>query len=106
MGRLTERAVQIAKPGRHTDSDGLYLVVSDTSRKKLVLRYQVAGARKDKGLGSYPDVGLRDARQKAAEARGLIAKGVDPIEHQRVARRAARPVPTFEDIAKKVVAEA
>ena len=106
MGRLTDRAVQTAKPGRHTDGEGLYLVVSDTSRRKWVLRYQVAGARKDRGLGSYPDVGLRDARQKAAEARGLIAKGVDPIEHQRAARKAARPVPTFEDIAKKVVADA
>ena len=106
MTQLTERGVQTAKPGRHGDGGGLHLVVSATGRKKWVLRYQVAGIRKDKGLGSYPDIGLRDARLKAAEARRLIAKGVDPIEHQRAARRAARPVPTFADIAEKVVADA
>jgi integrase len=106
MGRLTERVVETAKPGRHSDGDGLHLVVSRTGRKKWVLRYQVAGARKDKGLGSYPAVGLKDARQKAAEDRALIAKRIDPIEEQRAAKRAAKSVPTFEEIAKMVIDDA
>ena len=106
MTRLTERAVQTAKPGRHGDGDGLHLVVSKTGRKKWVLRYQVSGVRKDKGLGSYPHVGLKDARTRASESRNLIAKGLDPIEEQRAAKKAARPVPKFEDIAQKVVADA
>ena len=50
MVRLTERGVQSAKLGRHSDGDGLHLVVSETGRKKWVLRYQVAGVRKDKGV--------------------------------------------------------
>ena len=58
MARLTERGVQTAKPGRHSDGHGLHLVVSEAGRKKWVLRYQVAGVRKDKGLGAYPAVGL------------------------------------------------
>jgi integrase len=106
MGQLTERGVQTAKPGRHGDGDGLHLVGSGTGRKKWVLRYQVSGVRKDKGLGSYPDVGLKDARRKAAEHRALIAKGIDPIESGRAARKAARPIPTFEAIAKLVIADA
>jgi len=106
MGRLTERAVQTAKTGRHTDGDGLHLVVSNTGRKKWVLRYQVGGVRKDKGLGAYPDVGLKDARERAGEDRKLIARGVDPIEERRSARMSARPVPTFEDIAHEVIADA
>jgi hypothetical protein len=44
MARLTERGVQTAKPGRHSDGDGLHLVVSEAGRKKWVLRYQVAWA--------------------------------------------------------------
>src|SRR5208282_290489 len=52
MGRLAERTVQTAKPGRHSDGDGMHLVVSETGRKKWVLRYQVNGVRRDKGLGS------------------------------------------------------
>jgi integrase len=106
LGSLTERAIQTTKAGRLGDGDGLFLVVSKSGRKKWVLRYQVGGRRKDKGLGSYPEVGLRDARLKAAADRSLIAKGVDPIEARRLSRKAARPVPTFGHIADFVVADA
>jgi integrase len=106
LGSLTERTIQTAKVGRLGDGDGLFLVVSKSGRKKWVLRYQVGGRRKDKGLGRYPDVGLKDARMKAAEDRSLIAKGVDPIEARRLSRKAARPVPTFGHIADFVVADA
>ena len=106
MARLTERGVQTAKPGRHSDGDGLHLVVSETGRKKWVLRYQVAGVRKDKGLGAYSAVGLKDARERASEARKLVARGVDPIEADRAARKAAKPIPTFKDIAKLVIEDA
>jgi integrase len=106
MARLTERGVQTARPGRHGDGDGLHLVVSETGRKKWVLRYQVAGVRKDKGLGAYPSVGLKDARERAIEARKLVNRGIDPIEADRAARKAAKPVPTFREIAKLVVEDA
>jgi integrase len=106
MARLTERGVQTAKPGRHSDGDGLHLVVSETGRKKWVLRYQVAGVRKDKGLGAYPAVGLKDARERASEARKLVARGVDPIEADRAAKKAAKPIPTFREIAKLVIEDA
>src|SRR3984957_5601903 len=106
MARLTERGVQTAKSGRHSDGDGLHLVVSETGRKKWVLRYQVGGVRRDKGLGPYPDVGLKEARSRAAADRALIIKGVDPIEERRSARKAAKPVPTFGDVAQLVVADA
>ena len=106
MGQMTERGVQTAKPGRHGDGDGLHLVVSETGRKKWVLRYQVSGVRKDKGLGSYPNVRLKDARTKAAEHRALIGKGIDPIEAERASKKAARPVPTFEEVAKLVIEDA
>jgi integrase len=106
MARLTERQVQTAKKGRHSDGDGLHLVVSATGRKKWVFRYQVAGVRKDKGVGAYPVVGLRDARDRAIEARKLLARGVDPIEADRAARKAAKPIPTFKEIAKLVIEDA
>jgi integrase len=106
MARLTERGVQTAKPGRHSDGDGLHLVVSEAGRKKWVLRYQVAGVRKDKGLGAYPAVGLKDARDKAGEARKLVARGVDPIEAEKAAKKAAKPIPTFREIAKLVIEDA
>jgi hypothetical protein len=62
--------------------------------------------RRDKGLGPYPDVGLKQARSKAAGDRALIIKGIDPIEARRAARKTSKPVPTFGDIAQLVIADA
>ena len=106
MGRLTERGVQTATLGRHSDGDGLQLVVSKTGRKKWVLRYQMAGVRKDMGLGAYPAVGLKDARNKARDARKLIARTIDPLKAKEAAQKAAKPLPTFKEIAKLVIGDA
>jgi hypothetical protein len=106
MARLTDRTVKTAGTGRHGDGDGLQLVVSKAGRRTWVLRYQLNGVRRDRGLGSYPSVGLSDARMAAADARKLIAQRLDPLSAREASRKAERPIPTFEDIAKLVVADA
>lgn len=68
------------EPGRYADGDGLYLVVSETGRRAWLYRYQINGKRRDMSLGSYDSVGLKDARQRHAEARALVHEGVDPID--------------------------
>jgi hypothetical protein len=106
MARLTDRAVKTAGAGRYGDGDGLQLVVSDNGRRKWVLRFQLNGVRRDMGLGSYPAVSLSEARIAAADARKLIAQNVDPLDARAASRKAAKPIPTFEEIAKIVIAEA
>src|SRR5271165_2381333 len=124
MGRLTDKAVRAAVAGRHGDGDGLHLVVTKARRKKRaeigsppvgqeerppslrkkwVLRYQLNGVRRDMGLGSYPSVGLSDARIAAADARKLIAQNADPLAARAAAWKAAKPIPTFRDIARIVI---
>jgi integrase len=103
MARLTDRAVSA---GRYGDGDGLHLFVSDSGRRKWVLRYQLNGARHDMGLGSYPAVALSQARIAAADARKLIAQDVDPLNARAASRKAAKPIPTFQEIARMVIAEA
>lgn len=106
MGRLTDRAVKTVRAGRHGDGDGLHLV-SESGRRKWVLRYQMRGARRDMGLGPYPaGVSLSEARIAAGDARKLIAKGIDPLGARRSARKAEKPVPTFGEIAQLVIADA
>ncbi len=106
MGRLSDRSAKTACPGRHVDGDGLHLVVSKNGRCKWVLRYQMNGARRDMGLGSYPSIGLAQARIAAADARKLILSRVDPITARKVARNAGKPAPTFQEIADIVVKDA
>jgi integrase len=62
------------------------------------------------GLGSYPEVTLQRAREKAHECRRLKAEGIDPIEHKHAERAslrhtAAKPkVPTFDECAAACIA--
>ena len=67
------------KPGKHSDGGNLYLIVSDTGSRKWVLRFTWRGAAKEMGLGSANDVPLADAREKAADARRTLAKGLNPL---------------------------
>src|SRR5436309_2767356 len=85
---LTARQVQTQKAaGLFADGGGLYLQVAPTGAKTWIFRFQLAGRRRDMGLGSASIFSLAEAREKAAAARRLVAERVDPIEQR--ARRAA-----------------
>jgi hypothetical protein len=99
------------RPGRHFDSDGLYLQVQPPgekaprqSRGSWLLRYERGGRERYMGLGKLADFTLEEARARAKAARQLLADGIDPIEH-RNAKKAERSLAaakalTFEDAAK------
>ncbi len=95
---LSARKVVTSSPGRHGDGRGLFLYVKPSGSRSWVLRYQVQGRRRDLGLGAYPDVTLAMARERATEARRLIADGVDPINK----KRQAKPK-TFKDAALELI---
>lgn len=100
MGNLTTAKAKSAGPGRHSDGDGLILFVTGKRGRSWVLRAQVAGERKDIGLGSFladppfdraarelrektplferPSLTLAEARLKAAHFRGLLKAGRNP----------------------------
>lgn len=62
---------------------GLGLNVTQTGSRSWILRYRVAGVRKDMGLGGYPDVTLAQAKELARTARIKLAQGIDPIAERR-----------------------
>ncbi len=87
---LTARRIQTEKaPGLYADGGGLYLQVAPTGAKTWIYRFQLAGRRRDMGLGSADVFSLAEAREKARTARRLVAERVDPIEDRIAARRAA-----------------
>jgi integrase len=63
------------------------------------------GARRDFGLGGYPDVSLAEARQRAAEIRQQYRAGIDPVVEKKAARAAMlaeqAKVRTFEQVAQE-----
>jgi integrase len=82
-GKLTARKVETAKPGRHGDGAGLWLIVSPSGARRWALRFNWQGKPTEAGLGSFPEVGLAEARDKALEARKLVKSGVNPIAEKK-----------------------
>ena len=80
---LSARKVATAGAGRHSDGRGLLLVVRPSGARSWILRYQMAGRRRDFGLGPWPEVSLAEARERALTARRLTKAGRDPIAERR-----------------------
>jgi integrase len=75
MDGLTVLQVRHAKPGRYADGNGLYLHVRESGSRAWVLRAVVNGKRKDFGLGSVAQLGLAQARIKAAAYQAKLKYG-------------------------------
>ena len=100
QNKLTAKAVAaLNEPGRHSDGGGLYLVVTKTGSRKWAFLYRWEGKLTELGLGSARDVTLAQAREKAAEARALIAAGTNPLATKRAS---VRPE-TFGEAADKLI---
>lgn len=102
---LTAVGVKNAKPGRHPDGDGLYLLVKESGAKSWLLRVQVGGKRRDFGLGSATILTLAEARASAAELRKFCKAGGDPIARRNQEKQARIVIPTFRDAAQAAFAE-
>ncbi len=70
-------------PGRYSDGGGLYLQVSPTLSKSWCFMFTRTEKRTEIGLGSYTDVPLVLAREKAAEQRRILKAGLDPLQEKR-----------------------
>ncbi len=104
---LTDIAVRNAKPGtkpiRLFDAGGLYLELSPAGGKLWRLKYRFGGKEKRLALGVYPEIGLKDARERREEARKLLANGVDPSEKRKADKveREARTANSFEAVTRE-----
>ncbi|RPH28250.1 DUF4102 domain-containing protein [Buttiauxella warmboldiae] len=69
-----------------SDTNGLALYISTAGSKQWHFRFSFNGKRCRISLGSYPDLSLKEARNKRDDARQLMASGTDP----RLARKQER----------------
>jgi integrase len=92
MARLTIRSVEAMKPRpvRQEIPDsflpGLYLIQQPSGAKGWAVRYRHKGVPRKLTLGSYPALGLKDARELGAKALRAVAEGRDPGREKILAR--------------------
>nr|WP_310136673.1 Arm DNA-binding domain-containing protein [Burkholderia ambifaria] len=107
---LTDKQAQALKPTDKPVFDGKVtglLLTPTKSGYKWTLRFTspVTGKRRDAGLGTYPEISIAEACEKALTMRKLIDSGEDPIDQRNRDREAASVAAaalTFEKAARQV----
>jgi integrase len=84
---LTDTEVRKARPAvkpyRISDTGSLFLWVTPSGGKLWRWAYKHEGKEKLMSFGKYPDVPLALARERHAEARKLLATGLDPMAQRK-----------------------
>jgi integrase len=108
---LTDIAARSAKPREKpykvADERGLFLLVQPSGGRLWRFKYRFGGKEKKLALGVYPDVGLKQARERRDHARQLLAEGLDPgveRKRQQLSRMAAAEN-SFDAIGKELIAK-
>lgn len=97
---LTDTEIKAAKPKdadyQLYDGDGLTLLIKPSGSKLWQFRYNrpLTKLRTKQSFGAYPTVSLSDARKLRAESRALLAKDIDPQEHQKEQSRNSQEAKT------------
>ncbi|MFP1130794.1 tyrosine-type recombinase/integrase [Asticcacaulis sp. W401b] len=104
------------KPYKLTDEKGLFLLVQPSGGMLWRMKYRIDGnddegrpkrIEKKLGLGTYPEVSLKEARERRDEARRMLANGIDPAEQKQRDKHAAKVAAanTFGVVAKAYIAK-
>ncbi len=109
---LTKRVVDAAKPaerdeyvwdttggGRREPVKGFCLRIRPNGRRTFELKYKLAGRSRRMVLGSYGELTVQQAREKAREAKALVRAGRDPLAEKRQRERAAAGAAEAETVA-------
>src|ERR1700730_14676493 len=100
---LTSRIVRAARPRERryvlADEHGMSLHVMPWGSKWWRFRYRFQHAERMISLGVYPGVNLATARLLHADARGLLARDIDPGADRK--ERRAASAHTFEVVARQ-----
>ncbi len=90
---------------KQTDERGLYIEVHPSGSKLWRVKYRHLGKDKRLALGSYPEVGLAEARRKRDEARRTLQDGVDPLAERKREKLVAQynAANSFGDIAREYI---
>ena len=77
---LTSAFLKSAPTGKHIDGAGLWFIKRADGGAQWMLRVSLGGKRREMGLGGFPDVSLKEARELATDYRKMAKQGIDPIK--------------------------
>lgn len=85
---------------RLSDGQGLRYILPPKGMAYWRFDFRLNGDRFTMSLGTYKDVPLAKARKKLAEARALVASGINPIEHRRAGKVTTQTAENFGTLAE------
>ena len=88
----------VSQAGPYCDGQGLYLEVRPSGSRGWIQRLTIRGRRAELGLGGFPLVSLKEAREKAFANRKLAREGGDPLSE----KRRVESTPTFAEATRQV----
>jgi integrase len=91
------------KPYRVHDGRGLFIEVTPVGGKLWRWAYRFQGKQKKMGLGQYPEVSLKLARERHIDGRRILAMGIDPMTQRKETRR-QKAIETAERNTQKTTA--
>ena len=101
--KLTDAKLRtLTTPGKHFDGGGLYLEINAAGGRYWRLKYRHGGKERRLAFGVYPDVSLKTARERRAEARAILDRGEDPgaVKREAQARAQREAAASFEAVAR------
>lgn len=104
---LSDTAIRNAKPTSKAfklyDELGLFIIINTNGGKWWRFKYRFDNKEKLLSFGTYPEVPLKDAREKRDVARKLIASGVDPSAARQADKKSklGNAANSFEAIARE-----
>ncbi len=91
MDKLTELTIRQAKPKlkqyKLFDGGGMFLLVHPNGSKYWRMKFNFEDKSKLASFGVWPDVSLKEAREKRYEEKKKIKDGINPIEEKRKERQ-------------------
>lgn len=98
-----------AKPKQYKlyDEGGLFLIVKPSGGKLWRFKYRHMGKEQQLSLGTFPDVGLKEARKRRDEARAQMARGLNPAfeKKREAAALSVSAANTFKAVADELIAK-
>lgn len=94
-----------SRPDKHTDGNGLQLLVRVTGNKTWISAYRWQGKQQTVVIGNYPAVSLQQARSRNLEIKQLLANGINPRDKLKADKLQTTGAYLFKNIATQYHAQ-